>query len=121
MKPETVVDAETKSMDPQTVAFLRAVEIQCENLTVSPGLARESCSTCEDLEPDDIGEEEFSVSDCDSCRSSLSGGRSVAHGMGPEGDNNVYHVLYCVDCVMFHANGDLPESWRARAGEESES
>jgi hypothetical protein len=75
---------------------------------------------------DDISDEElqlwdegsFSWQECDSCGSRLGGDRFKAHAIhkeafGPDAKrpDDIHHIDICVDCVMFHANGDEPESW----------
>lgn len=57
-----------------------------------------------------VWEEEFSNSSCDSCGSYLAGGRYTAHGSDDE-TGQPYCLSVCVDCVLFHANGDTPENW----------
>lgn len=49
----------------------------------------------------------FSWAGCDSCGSSLGGNLSPAHYIGDAGE--IVHCSVCVDCMMYHANGDLPE------------
>jgi hypothetical protein len=56
--------------------------------------------------PDEGG---FSWSSCDSCGSSLGGDRYVAHGV--DANKDIIHMDICVDCLMFFANGDVPEEW----------
>ena len=63
-----------------------------------------------------VDEGGFSSSSCDSCGSSLGGDRYVAHAFEDDGDGNpvtdsVVHLSICTDCLLFHANGDEPESW----------
>ncbi len=55
-------------------------------------------------------DDEFSVNDCDSCRSSLAGARHPAHGYVTlsDGRREFVHMSVCVDCAMYHANGELP-------------
>ena len=53
----------------------------------------------------------FSWSACECCGSSLGGDREVAHAIL---DGEIIHMDgFCVDCVMYLANGDEPEEWRA--------
>jgi len=54
-------------------------------------------------------ESSFSNCGCDSCGSSLAGEMHTAHGFSEDG--NIFCLSVCVDCVMFHASGDLPETW----------
>ena len=60
----------------------------------------------------------FSYSPCDSCGSTFGGDRYPAHAIhletfGPDAKRpgDVHHIEICVDCLMFHANGDEPETW----------
>lgn len=53
---------------------------------------------------------EFSREGCDSCGSDLAGERHQMTGLrsvGPDAD--VFEGVMCTDCVLYHANGDLPE------------
>lgn len=50
----------------------------------------------------------FSHSSCDSCGSSLAGDRYPAHYWA---GGELRHDTVCVDCLMFHANGDVPDRW----------
>lgn len=62
----------------------------------------------------------FSWSQCDSCGTTLGGDRHTAHGWPTEpaldldAINTLYHLSICTDCLLFHANGDEPESWEPR-------
>jgi hypothetical protein len=50
----------------------------------------------------------FSWQGCDLCGSSLGGNMSVWHAIDKDG--NIIHGEHaCVDCVVYLANGDLPE------------
>lgn len=88
-----------------------------------------TCPGCDECSTDenDSGEDSFSVSCCRSCGSTLGGARHPAHGViadTPEeaqfgkraadghfyGKPGIEHFMVCTDCVMFHANGDLPEA-----------
>ena len=51
-------------------------------------------------------DDEFSWSSCEACGSRLGGSRHVAHALD---DGELVHVMVCVDCVMYIANGDDPE------------
>jgi len=58
----------------------------------------------------------FSWSACGVCGTTLGGDRSVWHWIDPNDPKreiNHEHDM-CTDCVLFHANGDEPESWRKR-------
>lgn len=48
----------------------------------------------------------FSWSSCESCGSALGGDRYPAHGMMGK---QIVHFHICADCLMYHANGDLPD------------
>ena len=70
--------------------------------------ASDKCEEC----GDGGDEDEFSWSDCDSCGSRLGGTRHAAHGVVGrtlEFKGDVLHFKVCIDCLMFHANGDEPE------------
>ena len=71
---------------------------------------------CQGLETVAIGsgESSFGWEQCDSCGSTLGGDRFPASGLyRPEdgADLESIEMTVCVDCVMFHANGDIPETW----------
>jgi hypothetical protein len=51
---------------------------------------------------------EFSWSSCESCGSQLGGSRHEAFTIDPT-TKEVGELSICTDCLMFHANGDLPE------------
>lgn len=53
-------------------------------------------------------DEEFSTTPCDVCKSNLAGQLNNATGYHPE-SSSVFEYSICVDCLMFCANGDLPE------------
>ena len=101
--------------------FLNAVRRECEGLTVAPGAAP-GCTECLECgDPDEPGDDwydlanepHFSRTSCDSCGSRLGGDRYPAHGVpSATADAPVVHMDVCVDCLMFHANGDEPEDWR---------
>ena len=65
---------------------------------------------------DAASEGSFSWSRCDSCGSELGKDLYPAHGVIAESDaqarqddHPIEHFGVCTDCLMFHANGDLPE------------
>ena len=99
---------------PQAQAFLRAVERNLEGLEAfsvgaCPGC--EACGLSEDPTEDerDLADEaHFSWSACESCGSSLGGNRHAAHYLD---EGEIQHLSVCVDCLHFHANGDLPDTW----------
>lgn len=70
---------------------------------------------------------EFSTTSCDSCGSHLAGERYAAHGLIasnkifqpwidteniPPEKTEVIHLEICIDCLLYHANGELPENWK---------
>lgn len=59
----------------------------------------------------DCGEDDggFSWTACDSCGSNLGGDRQPATAINHETKETVEELGVCVDCCLFHANGDLPE------------
>jgi hypothetical protein len=69
------------------------------------------CHECEECSGSEEGH--FSWSSCDSCGSSLGGDRFPAHGFVKLGSGKevLTHFDVCVDCLLFHANGDEPEGW----------
>ena len=109
-------------------SFLESVNHYCEGLTVAPGPAA-CCDHCrsaygidDDVSIDDaqaamVDEGSFSWSQCDSCGSMVGGDRYDAHGILQEpintinGPIEIIHLSICTDCLLFHANGDVPENW----------
>ena len=84
--------------------FTKAVEHGLEGLEfVSTGII-ETCEECPEFD-----EGSFSWSTCDCCGSHLGGDRFAAHGRDIDG--NILHLDVCVDCLMYIANGDEPETW----------
>jgi len=63
------------------------------------------CEVCDHC-PEDEDEGFFSWSPCDVCGSGLGGNRYAGHMLV---DGKLCHIDVCVDCVMYIANGDLPE------------
>ena len=56
------------------------------------------------------GEAHFSWSQCDTCGSTLGGDRyTCTLAVAGKGEEEQIEVESCVDCVMFAANGQLPE------------
>ena len=109
--------------------FTNAIEHNWPDYTIAPG-ATTSCDSCfqglSQEEKDNLSDQEqqtwdeggFSWSECDSCSSTLGGNRFSAHALhheafGPNAKqpNNIHHIEICVDCLMFHANGEEPEIW----------
>ncbi len=94
-----------------STALEQAIRFYCKGLdTVAVGCLGEECEHAEG-NPEHSCETYFSWGQCDSCGSTLGGDRSEAHGSWR--DNGEYvsiEMSICVDCMMFHANGDLPET-----------
>lgn len=51
----------------------------------------------------------FSWQSCECCGSTFGGDRYPAHYV--ETDGKIGHIEICVDCLLYLANGDLPETW----------
>ena len=84
-------------------AFIEAIEGHLEGVAFFSVGASEQCPDCPEYD-----EGNFSWSACESCGSTLGGNRYAAHGII---DGDVYHFDVCVDCLMYHANGEVPETW----------
>ena len=109
--------------------FTDAIEANWPDYMIAAG-ASATCSECTDgdeIDPDDqealqaYDEGHFSRWPCDSCDSTLAGDRHNAHAIhkeafGPDAKRpgDVHHLNICVDCLLFHANGDEPENWHPR-------
>jgi len=94
-------------------AFRRAVDIYCDGLdTVAIGCRGERCEYAEG-DPNHRCEAGFSRSQCDSCGSTLGGDRLAAVGLYHDDGGQLVDIdmEVCVDCAMYHANGELPEEW----------
>lgn len=106
--------------------YLEAVEHYTGKLKFfSPGL----CSDCEECTPERLSREEFEAATesagdeghfswrpCEGCGSSLGGTRYAAHGFKRcrvSHRRSIVHLDICSDCLFYHANGDVPEDWRA--------
>ena len=103
-------------------AFVESVVLHCEGHGLAVGKSA-ICPICtEDIDTEgltvdaiqDILDTDhcdtwFAKSACDSCGSRFGGDRDAAHYVTTGGD--VIHYDICVDCIMFHANGDEPDSW----------
>ena len=92
--------------------FKKAVAHYCDGLTVNVGCLG---AQCEHADGDDNHqcEASFSWSQCDSCGSTLGGDRYPATGVYTD-DNDTLQVIefnICIDCAMYHANGELPGNW----------
>ena len=94
--------------------FTQSVEHYCEGLTVAVGCLGIECEYANGDEEHSC-EASFSWSQCDSCGSTLGGDRlpasGITHDAGPTGYGEIYELSICIDCAMYHANGDEPETW----------
>lgn len=107
-------------------AFLSAIEYQLRGVEYfSSGL----CPACDECQANyGLNERElsrayesgrladeggFSCYSCDSCGSNLAGNQYDAHGYVTldDGRRMLCHFSICEDCLLYHANGDLPERW----------
>lgn len=112
--------------------FTDAINRELDGLHIATGSAA-SCPECCDTFGLDCGgdteanqnamyeagdEGGFSWSQCDSCGTTLGGDRHTAHGWDSSGKvpaaDCLFHLSICTDCLLFHANGDEPETWEAR-------
>ena len=108
--------------------FTKAIERELDGIDhISPGLASccGECCSAHDLSETEMEEDlssglvfdegGFSRQSCDSCGSTLAGNRYAAHGFSgaqTEGsDKSLVHLDICEDCLLFHANGDEPDTW----------
>ncbi len=106
--------------------FEAAVADYCDGLHIATGPAA-ICPQCvsaygiddtgdiDAMQEQMLDEGNFSSAQCDSCGSNLAGDRYDAHGWPVDEkptDETLYHLTICVDCLMFHANGELPEIWQ---------
>ena len=87
-------------------AFLRAYERRTKGFDIHAS-----------KNSDDEGH--FSWSSCDTCGSTFGGDRydMVLTNAGVDEHGKRYpmvEVSSCVDCMIFAANGDLPDTWRPR-------
>ena len=106
-------------------SYINAVESNLEGLTaVSSGICP-GCETCREEYAADATMEEFeelwqsgevnsepsfSWQGCDICGSSLGGDVEPWHAVD-ENNEIVHGDRCCVDCVLYLANGDIPENW----------
>ena len=97
--------------------FLAAVEAHCVGLeAVTPGCRGPECEYAED-DPDPADhrcEPSFGRAPCDSCGSTLAGDREPGTALLRQAGGRPLLVIdleLCVDCVAYHANGDVPETW----------
>ena len=94
-------------------AFTESVDHYCKGLAVAVG--------CRGIECEHSGGDEnhqcepgFSSHQCDSCGSTFGGDRSTAYGLDRKNprEHDPIELSICVDCVLYHANGDEPtERW----------
>lgn len=73
-------------------------------------LCEQCCDTYDTKNQDKMYELEcagFSHSACECCGSYLAGDRTEAHSFDSNGE--ILHWYICVDCVLYLANGDIPE------------
>jgi len=54
-----------------------------------------------------VDEGHFSWSACDACGGGLGGDRYAAHGV--TANREIIHFEICQDCLLYMANGDLPD------------
>ena len=93
--------------------FERAMRMYCEGLeTVAVGCRGAECEYAAG-DPEHSCEASFSWRWCDSCGSTLGGDRLPAVGLWRDESNELQGIdmEVCVDCAMYHANGDVPERW----------
>ena len=94
--------------------FTQSVDTYCKGLdAVAIGCRGIECEYAEGDE-DHSCEASFSSVQCDSCGSSLAGDRLEAYGLYTEMNCELQTIKMdvCVDCAMYHANGEEPEDWR---------
>ena len=112
-------------------AFIAAVESGCEGLTaVSTGLWP-GCETCREAYAPDaspegfeqlwqsgevFAEPSFSPCGCEICGSLLGGNFEPWHAIALDANGEPTRLIVhgdraCVDCLLYLANGDLPEKW----------
>ena len=91
--------------------FEQSVQHYCKGLdAVSIGCLGAECEYSDGNE-DHQCETSFSWGQCDSCGSTLGGDRSEAYGMWRDGaEFNTIKMSVCIDCMMYHANGELPHN-----------
>jgi len=111
------------------MTYIERVETNLKGIRFFSVGACPGCSTCFEHaeDPENPTESDYDAASesyfswCESCGSSLGGDRHPAHGViadsdeqARQDDHPIEHFAVCTDCLMFHANGDLPE------GEEEE-
>ena len=93
--------------------FTESVDHYCKGLTIAVGCRGIECEYA-DGDEDHSCETSFSWQQCDSCGSTLGGDRSEAWGIPLKrkpGEVELIQMSICVDCMMYHANGDEPQEW----------
>lgn len=93
------------------MTFTERIDLYCEGIeTVAVGCRGSQCEHA-DGDEDHSCESYFSSAQCDSCGSNLAGDRLPASGLirDAKEELQIVPMEICVDCVMFHANGELPE------------
>lgn len=88
----------------------------------------EPCIDCVRARTEDPGDDwhdlanepHFSWSTCDTCGTSYGGSRYPAHGIVQGGaslpEDTILHLDVCTDCLMYFANGDVPDIWYPSPG-----
>jgi hypothetical protein len=100
-------------------AFTQAVELYCQGLdSVAVGCLGAKCEHAYG-DAEHSCEASFSGEQCDSCGSTYAGDRLPGFGMWQDGDTlHCIDMTLCVDCVMWHANGEEPtEDWYQSPGD----
>lgn len=72
---------------------------------------RSACKPGQHLAANNLEDEGFSRSPCDCCGSTLGGTRFFRGLAILQGCEVVTELDVCIDCMMFHCNGDLPDEW----------
>ena len=96
--------------DMNATQFKSAIDTYCEGLvTVAIGCGGAECEHSEGNE-DHSCEASFSWVQCDSCGSTLGGDRLPAFGLWRDEAGELCSIAMdvCIDCAMFHANGETP-------------
>ena len=122
---------DTDQLTDKQIAFCNAADKACSETKygISPGIAP-CCSQCQseydktsgelahDLEHGNLADEpSFSHHSCECCGNGLGGNRYVAHALVQVKSNDnprklqwlTEHYEICEDCVLYIANGDVPD------------
>ncbi len=92
--------------------FVNAVSHFCDGLHLAVGCLGLECEHAEEGEEYHSCESSFSHDSCDSCGSRLGGDRHTAYALITDNlQAEPIEFSICVDCAMYHANGELPEQW----------